>query len=51
LLALQREAKTDLEEKEAIQKFAHHEIFAQQQQWGRSPGKWWRGDRRYENRG
>jgi hypothetical protein len=51
LLALQREAKTDLEEKEAIQKFAHHEIYAMSQGWGRSSGKFFRGDKKYEQRG
>jgi hypothetical protein len=51
LLGLQQEALANLEEKVAIQKFAHHEIFAQQQGWGRSSGKWWRNDKKHEDRG
>jgi hypothetical protein len=51
LLALQQEALADLEEKEAVQRFANHEIFAQKQDWGRSSGKWFRGDKRHEDRG
>ena len=51
LSVLQQQALADLKEKEEIQKFAHHEVYAQQQRWGRSPGKWWRGDRKYEDRG
>jgi|HubBroStandDraft_1064217.scaffolds.fasta_scaffold16549_3 hypothetical protein len=31
--------------------FAHHEHFAMSQNWGRSSGKWWRNDKRYEDRG
>lgn len=50
LLVLKQEALASLEETEAIQKFAHHEIYAQQQSWGRSSGKWFRGDRKYEER-
>jgi hypothetical protein len=30
--------------------FCHHEHFAMMNEWGRSPGKWWRGDRKYEER-
>jgi hypothetical protein len=51
LLTLQQEALADLKEKEEIQKFAHHEVYAQAQSWGRSTGKWFRGDRKYEERG
>jgi hypothetical protein len=51
LLALQQEALADLKEKEAVQRFANHEIFAQKQAWGRSSGKWFRGDKRREDRG
>lgn len=31
--------------------FAHHEHFAILQNWGHSSGKFFRGDRKYENRG
>jgi hypothetical protein len=31
--------------------FCHHEHFAMMRDWGRSPEKWWRGDRKFENRG
>jgi hypothetical protein len=51
LLASQQEALANLREKEAMQKFAHHEVYAQTQNWGRSKGKWFRGDKRYEGRG
>ena len=51
LLALQREALNDLKEKEAIAKFAHHEIYAMGQGWGRSTGKFFRGDKKYQDRG
>lgn len=40
LLALQQEAQANLEEKEAIQKFAHHEVYAQNQRWGRGSEAW-----------
>jgi hypothetical protein len=51
LLALQQEALNDLKDREACHKFCHHEVYAQTQSWGRSTGKWWRNDRRYEDRG
>jgi hypothetical protein len=51
LLALQQEALNDLKDKEAVQRFAHHEIYAMSQGWGRSSGKFFRGDKKFENRG
>jgi hypothetical protein len=51
LLALQQEALNDLKDKEAVQKFAHHEIYAMSQGWGRSSGKFFRGDKKSANRG
>jgi hypothetical protein len=40
LLALQQEALSDLKDKEAIQRFAHHEIYAQSKGWGRGVELW-----------
>jgi hypothetical protein len=51
LLALRQEALSDLKDKEAVQRFAHHESYAMSQGWGRSSGKFFRGDKKFENRG
>jgi len=50
LQILYEQALANLREKEQVQRFMHHELFAMDQGWGRSPGKWFRGDRKYEER-
>ena len=40
LRILYQQALENLREKEEIQKFMHHELFAMNQQWGRGPEPW-----------
>jgi hypothetical protein len=40
LQILYEQALENLREKEEIQKFMHHELFAMNQQWGRGPEPW-----------
>jgi hypothetical protein len=47
----QARALEELREKQQILTFMHHEIYAMDQGWGRSSAKWFRGDKKHEDRG
>jgi hypothetical protein len=51
LVTTEAQAAIALHEAKDAFNFCHHEHFAMSQNWGRSSGKGWRNDKRYENRG
>ncbi len=51
LVKAEAQAAEALPEAKDIFDFCHHEHYAMSQNWGRSSGKWFRGDKRHEDRG
>jgi hypothetical protein len=51
LIIAEAQAAEALREAKDIFDFCHHEHYAMSQNWGRSSGKWFRGDKRHEDRG
>jgi ElaB/YqjD/DUF883 family membrane-anchored ribosome-binding protein len=51
LINAKAQAASALREAKDCFDFAHHEHYAMLRDWGHSSGKYWRGDKRYEDRG